>query len=241
MEFCTSCGQRRTGAAFCINCGGSLADPAATGATPVDPAEPAAWAPVPGRRPRFPALVVVGVIALLAAGGLGWWLRPHPTVTPVAAAPPSATPADATPLPPDTPPPYSAPTPYTPPPYSPPAVEAPGVATPAPTYPAPVAAPADPLAGTPYWSVITISVSDADGGRPAAEARAAALRDHGFTDAFVAFSSAVPSLNAGYWVAATGKYAHRDDAAATGRRVVDAGFTDAYPRCFGASATACGS
>ena len=65
----------------------------------------------------------------------------------------------------------------------------------------------------------------------------------GFTDAFVVFSFTAPSLNSGYWVEmeTTGKYAHRDDAAATSTRVIAAGFAGAYPRCLGSSATACGS
>ena len=91
--------------------------------------------------------------------------------------------------------------------------------------------------GMPYWSVIVAS----DSGQAAAEASAASLRAHGFTDAFVVYSSDVPSLNSGYWVAASGKYSHRDDASAASLRAKDAGFSEAYPRCFGSSDTACGS
>jgi len=130
---------------------------------------------------------------------------------------------------------------------------------PAPTYATPTCAPptptwhrpqlqdagnlADPLAGAPYWSVIVTSAAETDGGRATADASAASLRNRGFTDAFVVFSSTVLSLNSGYWVEmeTTGKYAHRDDAAATSTRVIVAGFAGAYPRCLGSSVTACGS
>ena len=119
----------------------------------------------------------------------------------------------------------------------------PASSTPAPTAPGtqPAGTPGAPLAGMPYWSVIVSSTAEANGGRPAAEASAAALRARGFKDAFVVFSSDVPSLNSGYWVAASGHYAQRDAASATSLRVKAAGFTDAYPRCFGSSPQACGS
>jgi len=103
--------------------------------------------------------------------------------------------------------------------------------------------PGRPADRRPYWSVIVTSAAETDGGRASADASAASLCDPGFTDAFVVFFATIPSLNSGYWVEmeTTGKYAHRDDAAATSTWVIAAGFAGAYPRCLGSSATACGS
>ena len=167
---------------------------------------------------------------------LAGWLRPHsspaPAVArtaPAASAPVAVPPA---PLPSSAAPTYATPT-YPPPTYL---VPTPAAATGA-------GSPADPLTGAPYWSVIVTSAAETDGGRATADASAASLCDRGFTDTFVVLSSTVPSLNSGYWVEmeTTGKYAHRDDAAATSTRVIAAGFAGAYPRCLGSSATACGS
>jgi len=199
---------------------------------------------VPRRPPgRRDAVVGAGTV-VVAKGTLSRGESGPGPARPAIATPPTASAAPSGTSSPPAPPPQgqAAPVPNT---------AAPTFA--APTYPPPsyptsthttdtgVANAPDSLAGTPYWSVIVTSAAQADGGRATAEASAASLRNRGFTDAFVVFSSTVPSLNAGYWVAATGKYAHRDDAAATSRRAVSAGFADAYPRCFGSSATACGS
>jgi hypothetical protein len=231
MEFCTNCGERTTGAQFCTGCGAPLGAPEPVGTTPPK----SSWVGTADRRTsRRTTVALIGVPLLLAAAGVGWWLRPHSSAAPAVAL---TTPAASTPvvIPPAPVPSTAAPT-YAVPTYPPPSYPAS-----TPTTDTGVTNAPDPLAGTPYWSVIVTSAAQADGGRATAETSAASLRARGFTDAFVVFSSTVPSLNSGYWVAATGKYAHRDDAAVTSLRVAAAGFADAYPRCFGSSAAACGS
>jgi hypothetical protein len=235
MDFCTNCGARTTGAHFCTGCGAPVGAPEAVATTPLNPPDTSSWVGTVDRpRSRRMTVALLGIPLLLAAVGIGWWLRPHSSAAPaVALTPPAASTAvvvTPAPVPSTASPTYAVPT-YPEPSYPP---STPTTDTGAANAP-------DPLAGTPYWSVIVTSAAQADGGRATAETSAASLRGRGFTDAFVVFSSTVPSLNSGYWVAATGRYAHRDDASATSLRVAAAGFADAYPRCFGSSAAACGS
>lgn len=223
MERCTTCGAEVT-SAFCSSCGA----PAAPRPEPELP-----WSPARSPRRRATAPAALAVAAVAVAAGLGTWVGSgdgEPTCPPGTTG---VTSEDCSSV-------VEAPTPSGPTATS----SAPTTAPPTvPPPPPPPPSPAGPrgATGTPFWTVIVASKSEAEGGEAAAEGFRARLEQAGF-QAEVFHSSAHSSLRAGYWVAATGRFPTGRTASAHAADVKSTlGLDIAYPRCVGTASECPGS
>jgi serine/threonine protein kinase len=85
---------------------------------------------------------------------------------------------------------------------------------------------------TPFWTVLLASRDDLHGGRAAAAREARDASSLG-VEASVLHSTKFSSLNPGYWVVYTGRFADEGPAAERARGLHARGFADAYARCVG--------
>jgi hypothetical protein len=224
VGFCTNCGAAASGARYCTSCGAQLT----TDGSSLLRTE---WEPASRKRNVGRSMAaLLGILVITVGAAAGAWSvgllgqdsvdSPQQPAAERTTPDGAATPTDGTPS-------TATSTPSAAGTENPTAVDS-HTDPPIATLPA--------AGGTPFWTVIVASKTEAEGGRLTVEEFAAALEGRGYA-AEVFHSSAHTSLRPGYWVAASGRFAGREDASdAAFRLKSDAGFDIAYPRCVGTAA-----